>query len=307
MTNLFHRLALAVCLAGSAMLPAEAQNRSIASAGEPAEQPPAGFEGRQYVDSRGCVYIRAGFDGNVTWVPRVTRGRQVVCGFQPTFPNGTATASAPAQPQQQRATASQRQAAPAPRQQQTQPRVVQRPAPQQQPPVAYATPTQRVPTGAPQPRSGGNPCAGVTGLSAEYLRSNGRHAVRCGPQAENPYTGGRGATLTVPDARALSTPPGYQAAFDDGRLNPNRGVQTLTGNGQMSLVWTQTVPRRLIDRNTGRDVTHLIANRRPTGPQKVTGNRVTIVTPDGNRSHVIVTNRANAAPGSNVRYSTKGN
>lgn len=56
-------------------------------------------------------------------------------------------------------------------------------------------------------------------------------------------------------APALTPPPGYEAAWTDGRLNQDRGKQLLSGALQTSLVWTQTVPRRLIDRRTGADVT----------------------------------------------------
>lgn len=81
----------------------------------PAELPPASFEGTQYVDSRGCVYIRVGRVGIADWVPRVSRAGQHLCGFQPSatarvapinrVPDGvevivpdTAFASAPVEP-----------------------------------------------------------------------------------------------------------------------------------------------------------------------------------------------------------------
>lgn len=70
----------------------------------PAEFPPSTYSSSQYVDSRGCVYIRAGIDGNVTWVPRMTSGRQHICNAQPTNV-ARAPAPAPAQGAQRQAAA----------------------------------------------------------------------------------------------------------------------------------------------------------------------------------------------------------
>jgi len=51
----------------------------------PAELPPSGFEGSQYIDSKGCLFIRAGLNGDVTWVPRVGANREMLCGFKPSI------------------------------------------------------------------------------------------------------------------------------------------------------------------------------------------------------------------------------
>jgi len=50
-------------------------------------------------------------------------------------------------------------------------------------------------------------------------------------------------------------PNGYRRVWDDDRLNTRRAEQTVQGYQRTRLVWTNTVPRRLIDRATGRDVT----------------------------------------------------
>ncbi len=75
---------VAVTLSGT-----EGSAQQISRVGPPAETPPASFEGTQFVDSRGFVYVRAGVDGSVNWVPRVSRNRQPICGQTPTFQQQT--------------------------------------------------------------------------------------------------------------------------------------------------------------------------------------------------------------------------
>jgi len=58
------------------------------SSNQPAEPPPEGFGGRQYVDSQGCVFVRVEVDGQVGWAPRLQRDRSPLCGFQPTLAAG---------------------------------------------------------------------------------------------------------------------------------------------------------------------------------------------------------------------------
>jgi hypothetical protein len=60
----------------------------------PAELPSAEFQGREYVDSRGCVFLRSTFGGEVTWVPRFGADRQPICNGQAT--TATATPATPA-------------------------------------------------------------------------------------------------------------------------------------------------------------------------------------------------------------------
>ncbi|WP_194094267.1 SPOR domain-containing protein [Marivivens aquimaris] len=74
-------VAAAVISVLSQVLPASAQSSIMAV---PAEIPAASYSGSQYVDSKGCVFIRANMAGTYSWVPRLTRDRQQLCGFQPT-------------------------------------------------------------------------------------------------------------------------------------------------------------------------------------------------------------------------------
>lgn len=85
-------LTAAILAASVVAVPAGAQ--SLTNVDGPKELPPAGFTGNQYVDSAGCVFIRAGVGGQTTWVPRVSRDRKLVCGYEPTFPPGMLEAAA---------------------------------------------------------------------------------------------------------------------------------------------------------------------------------------------------------------------
>lgn len=169
------------CIALGAM---PAMSQSLHGSDGPAEIPPTSFQGKQYVDSLGCVYVRAGYDGVVTWVPRVTRARDQVCGYKPSLAAKMTTA-------------------------------------------ALAVPVAS--TISPKPKPAVRSVAKPT-----------RRVVRM------PKTTRK---TTVRKTAMKTTMPGFKSAWSDGRLNPNRGGRTLAGQAQMELVWTNTVPRRLVVKN----------------------------------------------------------
>jgi len=286
-----------------------ANAKSLRNAGIPAEFPPSSYTGKQYVDSKGCVFIRAGFSGTVTWVPRVSRSRQQICGQKPTF----AKAPAPTPPKVAAVVTPTPKPAPkptpariaAPTPKPAPQRVVRAPVvkPSAAPkPTSFSRPVeQAVPTPAPtkprrvvrrvvqapvviapkpvaQPptrqavRRAVSACPSASTFSQAYINSAGKLAVRCGPQQKDPT--GRvafaQATTAVPTsaqrvARIVTPtkpPAGYNTVWDDGRLNPNRARGTAQGHAQMEMVWTNTVPRRLIAVSTGQDVRRRIVVQR---------------------------------------------
>jgi len=158
-------------------------NPGFAQSGStPSNFPPSSFGGAQFVDNAGCVFVRAGFDGNVTWIPRMTRARKQICGQTPTFgkakpaartaaapapkakpeqitlpaataaPKPTAVAAPAAKPQPRRVV---RQAAPAPKPAPQVQRVVRAPASKPAAPVQAPRIVRRAPqaVAAPQPQA----------------------------------------------------------------------------------------------------------------------------------------------------------
>ena len=164
-----------------------------AAANGPAEIPPASYASTQYVDSTGCAFLRVELSGSVNWVPRLTRERTPLCGFQPTFGGaGPAPVPAPAA------------AAPVPvmaEAEPVRPPVAPRPATNVGAPmetVASLTtppdlgvapaPSPRIvtvpaPVAAPEPRrmTMSQACAGRTGIQPNMVSASTGLPIDCGP------------------------------------------------------------------------------------------------------------------------------
>ena len=77
-----HLKILSVAMLAITCATSAAQAQSV---GGPANLPPAGFSGQQFVDNKGCIYMRAGYGGQTTWVPRISASRKLLCGQPPSF------------------------------------------------------------------------------------------------------------------------------------------------------------------------------------------------------------------------------
>ncbi|MEO0669789.1 MAG: SPOR domain-containing protein [Pseudomonadota bacterium] len=317
----------------------------------PAEFPPASFKGTQYVDSRGCVFIRAGIDGNTTWVPRVNRQRSQICGQTPSLSQTAIAAARPAQPAAEapeQITIDTPEPTPAPAPARTAPApapVVAAPRPAPKPVVRAAPkPAPRVvtapkpPVAAPAPKPAPTQvarsvpaqpaCRGGNAVSQRYINNGSDYPVRCGPQSNSPNAGAvaranqsaapvvgvqtqaqagvsqrtRVLPRQVFDARVAErdvaqVPEGYRPVWTDDRLNPRRAEQSLGGIAASRLVWTDTVPRRLVDQTTGQDVTAKVALVYPftdMATQTRDLGTVTLVRRDGQLLKRIKRNRAKA-------------
>ncbi|MFQ3183090.1 MAG: hypothetical protein ACI9RO_001222 [Alteromonas macleodii] len=77
----------------AALISGVASGQRLSDLSGPAEFPPPTFTPNQYVDSRGCVFVRVGNGDLINWVPRVNLSRDQLCGFQPTQVSGSMTIS----------------------------------------------------------------------------------------------------------------------------------------------------------------------------------------------------------------------
>lgn len=257
---------------GSLVLPARAELSG------PVNPPPASFQGMQYVDAQGCLFLRAGFGARTVWVPMIDQNRKPICGMAPTFGGAAQVAAAEPEPAPEPAPA----ARPAP--------VVPVAAPSMPSVKPAAVPPGRSYQAVPLGQTVAT-CANAAPVLERVVLRSGGSALVCtlgdgtlaGWQPPHfPAGTGVGAALgyvtATPDnlrgarlagavapaagvaAAAIPTPPkGWKLAWDDDRLNPMRGVGTAVGQAAQDRVWKRTVPATLVDAPVARAVAPVAA------------------------------------------------
>lgn len=212
---------------------------AVAQTDGPAELPPEDYQGQSYVDSQGCIFLKAGYGGEAEWVPRVGEDRKAICGQTPTQAVSAvvdAAGEVPAPIRKVRST---------------------KPATKQV--AARAPVTIGCPVSVP--------------VARRYATTDGGSVVLC-TASNGSLTGARspiypagsgvgaalsaeqGAGVVIPVQQAQSSavpaingfkpPKGYEVAWKDGRLNPLRGKGTAAGQAAQDKIWTRDVPAKAV-------------------------------------------------------------
>ncbi len=251
----------AIALAMMTGLSTGAGAQTLRASSGPAETPPSSFTGQSYVDSRGCMYIRAGYDGNVSWIPRVTRGRIQVCGQKPSLGGRAAKTAKTTIKTPRIATVTTALGTPPARTKRKKINWNWFGAPRK---TKVKIATVRAPVLASKLK----PKTRIVTIAPSSPRNTRNVRIRTTPQAVHPadYYNGRlgrngvaGQTVQVTRAQPYVLPAGYKSLLAPDIANARRGIGTAQGQAQMDLLWTQTTPRRLIDVTTGRDMTVQLA------------------------------------------------
>lgn len=215
--GVFRTFGIGMIAAGAllAMDPAHAQG--LGGNSGPAEIPPSSFAGSQYVDSKGCVFIRAGVDGATRWVPRVNRDRSALCGATP-----SRTAAAPASTSRQTST------------------VASAPAVVVSAPVAAAEPVIRRQPAAAAPRTIVE-AAPRPAVTQPTVRTPVRRAAAPAPRrAAAPRPLAQVVRQPTPPAQQVVLQPGCGASALSARYLP--GCSPTSTSAQPSRVVTLTTP-----------------------------------------------------------------
>jgi len=200
----------------------------------PAEAPPADFAAREFVDSAGCVFQRAGVSGTTVWVPRIGTDHNQVCGRQPSIaPPQQVVVAGAGKAAGQAADAAAGQAAPvAPAVEDA----AAKPAAKASPKAARRLARGSNPGAGPQRLAGSltvpaaaTRCPHAGGSAERYYLTDGLRVTKCGPKAADglAFLNGLGAPGVHPVAdaagRSVTDAARYRLVWSNAPLRPRQG------------------------------------------------------------------------------------